>query len=177
MIRFFVKIKMPHVFLAAAVVLVKGCTFSAPQFDSAIKFVHSLRPIRADSPEGEPAVWLALVGEHGAVLTPYTSGGFIVFANADGDAIAFDGWTVRSVSGFGLATPISVSGREGVRKFSGELGRFSTVCDPWVLENYRWFQSCGNGQGFIELNEAGNIVRISIPLSKNNGNVSLWVAK
>jgi hypothetical protein len=101
----------------------------------------------------------------------------IVFANTDGDAIAFDGWTVRSVSGFGLPASISISGKEGLRKFAGALGRYSTTCDPWILEGLVWTQTCGNGDGIIELNEVGNIERIILSLGKEQGNVTLRVAK
>ena len=162
--------------LTSAIVL-QSCTFSVPQFDAAANFVKTITAGES-SPEGEaPAVWLASVGERGALLNPYTASGLIVFANAEGDAIAFDGWTVRSVSGFGLSVPISISGKDGLRKFAGPLGQYSTTCDPWVLDGLAWSQSCGNGDGVIELNEAGNIERIILSLGKERGNVTLRVAK
>ena len=162
--------------LMTALVL-QGCTFSVPQFDAAANFAKTITAGES-SPEGEaPAVWLASVGERGALLNPYTASGLIVFANAEGDAIAFDGWTVRSVSGFGLSAPISISGKDGLRKFAGPLGQYSTACDPWALEGLVWTQSCGNGDGVIELNEAGNIERIVLSLGKERGNVTLRVAK
>ena len=131
----------------------------------------------SSSEEDAPALWLASVGERGALLNPYTASGLIVFANTDGDAIAFDGWTVRSVSGFGLPAPISISGKDGLRKFAGPLGQYLTTCDSWVLEGLIWTQSCGNGDGVIELNDAGNIERIVLSLGKERGNVTLRVAK
>jgi hypothetical protein len=45
------------------------------------------------------------------------------------------------------------------------------------LEGLIWTQSCGNGDGLIELNEAGNIERIVLSLGKERGNVTLRVAK
>ena len=155
----------------------QGCTFRVPQYDAALNFVQTITADDSALEEEAPAVWLASVGERGAILNPYTSGGMIVFANGDGDAIAFDGWTVRSVSGFGLATPISISGKDGHRKFVGPLGQYSTTCNPWVLEGRVWTQSCGNGDGTIKLNEAGNIVRIVLSLGKEQDNVTLQVAK
>ena len=164
--------------LAVIVVsLLQACTFSAPQFDAAVNFARTITAGES-STEGEaPVVWLASVGERGALLNPYTVSGLIVFANTDGDAVAFDGWTVRSVSGFGLPAPISISGKEGPRDFAGPFGQYSTTCDPWVLEGLIWTQSCGNGDGVIELNEAGNIERIVLSLGKERGNVTLRVAK
>lgn len=160
-----------------AVFLLQGCTFSAPQYDAAVNFAKTITAGESSSEEDAPALWLASVGERGALLNPYTASGLIVFANTDGDAIAFDGWTVRSVSGFGLSAPISISGKEGPRDFAGPFGQYSTTCDPWVLEDLVWTQSCGNGDGVIELNEAGNIERIVLSLGKERGNVTLRVAK
>ena len=162
--------------LMAALVL-QGCTFSAPQFDAAVNFAKTITAGESSSDGEAPAIWLASVAGRGALLTPYTASGMIVFANADGDAIAFDGWTVRSVSGFSLSAPVSISGKDGLRKFSGPLGQYSTTCDPWILEGLVWTQSCGNGDGVIELNEAGNIERITLSLGKEWGNVTLRVAK
>ena len=162
--------------LMTALVL-QGCTFSVPQFDAAVNFARTITAGESTSEEDAPAVWLASVGERGALLNPYTASGLIVFANTDGDAIAFDGWTVRSVSGFGLSAPISISGKDGLRNFAGPFGQYSTTCDPWVLDGLVWRQSCGNGDGIIELNEAGNIERIILSLGKERGNVTLRVAK
>ena len=162
--------------LMTALVL-QGCTFSVPQFDAAVNFARTITAGESTSEEDAPAVWLASVGERGALLNPYTASGLIVFANTDGDAIAFDGWTLRSVSGFGLPAPISISGKEGLRNFTGPFGQYSTTCDPWVLEGLVWTQSCGNGDGVIDLNEKGNIERIILSLGKEQGNVTLRVAK
>ena len=162
--------------LMTALVL-QGCTFSVPQFDAAVNFARTITAGESTSEEDAPAVWLASVGERGALLNPYTASGLFVFANTDGDAIAFDGWTVRSVSGFSLSAPVSISGKDGLRKFSGPLGQYSTTCDPWILEGLVWTQSCGNGDGVIELNEAGDIERIVLSLGKEWGNVTLRVAK
>ena len=164
-------------FAVIAVFLLQGCTFSVPQFDAAANFAKTIAAGESSSAGEAPAVWLASVGERGALLNPYTASGLIVFANADGDAIAFDGWTLRSVSGFGIPAPISISGKDGLRNFAGPFGQYSTTCDPWVLDGLVWTQSCGNGDGVIELNEAGNIERIILSLGKERGNVTLRVAK
>ena len=166
-----------NLLILTSALILQGCTFSVPQFDAAANFVKAITADESSSEEDAPAVWLASVGERGALLNPYTASGLIVFANTEGDAIAFDGWTVRSVSGFGLSAPISISGKEGLRIFAGPFGQYSTTCDPWVLEGLIWTQSCGNGDGVIELNEAGNIERIVLSLGKERGNVTLRVAK
>ena len=166
-----------NLLILTAATILQGCTFSVPQFDAAVNFAKTITAGESGSKEDAPAVWLASVGERGALLNPYNASGLIVFANTDGDAIAFDGWTVRSVSGFGLSAPISISGEDGPRDFAGPFGRYSTTCDPWVLEGLIWAQSCGNGDGVIELNDAGNIERIVQSLGKERGIVTLRVAK
>ena len=166
-----------NILILTAAPCLQGCTFSVPQFDAAVNFTKTITAGESSSEEDAPAVWLASVGERGALLNPYTASGLIVFANTDGDAIAFDGWTVRSVSGLGLSAPISISGKDGPRSFKGPFGQYSTTCDPWVLEGLIWSQSCGNGDGVIELNDAGNIERITLSLGKEWGNVTLRVAK
>ena len=166
-----------NLLILTAATILQGCTFSVPQFDAAVNFAKTITAGKSSSEADAPAVWLASVGERGALLNPYAASGLIVFANTDGDAIAFDGWTVRSVSGFGMSAPISISGKEGPRDFAGPFGQYSTTCDPWVLEGLIWTQSCGNGDGLIELNEAGNIERIVLSLGKERGNVTLRVAK
>ena len=163
--------------ILATALSLHGCTFSVPQFEVAVNFAKTITNGETSSEGEAPAVWLASVGERGALLNPYTVSGLIVFANTDGDAIAFDGWTVRSVSGFGLSVPISISGKDGLRDFAGPFGQYSTTCDPWVLKDLIWTQSCGNGDGVIELNEAGNIERIILSLGKERGIVTLRVAK
>mgnify|MGYP005680403877 CR=1 FL=1 len=154
-----------------------GCTLSTPQLDAAVDFITTLTYLDSDDVSVEPAIWLASVGEQGAVLSPYATSGLIVFANADGNAIAFDGWTVRAITGFGLSDPVSISGKQGSRSFSFGSIQFFTDCGSWALHGNTWSQSCGNGDGVIELNDAGEIQRITMPLGKRWGNVTLRVAK
>ena len=80
-----------------------------PQAEYSYRFVKDLTSSEEVSSEEQHAIWLASVGGRGALLRPYLSGGLTVFANASGDAIAFDGWTIRSIMGFGLASPLSIS--------------------------------------------------------------------
>ena len=90
-----------------------------PQVESSYRFVKDLISSDDVSTQEQQAIWLASVGDRGAVLRPYLSGGLTVFANTEGDAIAFDGWTIRSVVGFGLTVPLSISGKDGNRIFLG----------------------------------------------------------
>jgi hypothetical protein len=156
---------------------VSGCTFSAPQFESAIAMAQGI--MGSDDPNSgdEPATWFASIDGVGAVLNPYVSNDLIVFANIDGDAIAFDGWTIRSVVGFGLKEPLSISGKDGVRTFTVSGQKTQTQCDEWRLAELIWSQTCSNGPGEILLNEEGSIQKISMPIGDGSAIVTLRVAK
>jgi hypothetical protein len=154
-----------------------GCTFSAPQAESAMQLVRTISQADGSGTNDASAVWLGSVRNRGAVLTPFITNDLIVFANADGDAVAFDGWTVRSITGFGLSEPLSISGKEGVRIFAMERSNTVTTCDPWALVGLTWTQSCANGNGEIVLGEDGNIETISLSLGKTLGVLTLRVAK
>ena len=156
--------------------MISGCTFSAPQFESAIAMAQGI--VGSDDPNSgdEPATWFASIDGVGAVLNPYVSNDLIVFANIDGDAIAFDGWTIRSVVGFGLKEPLSISGKDGVRTFTVSGQKTQTQCDEWRLAELIWSQTCSNGPGEILLNEEGSIQKISMPIGDGSAIVTLRVA-
>ena len=148
-----------------ACLMTTGCAVALPQVDSLVKFVEAFQKANpAESSERE-VTWLASIGEYGAVLRPYSSNGLTVFANKDGDAIAFDGWTIRSITGFGLKAPLSIAGKDGGRTFLMNKNLKKTYCDAWVLEGRRWNQSCENGPGFILLNESSEIITITMSLA------------
>jgi hypothetical protein len=111
------------------------------------------------------------------VLNPYLSSGLTVFANADGDAIAFDGWTIRSITGFGLLRPVSVTGKDGARVFVYDGVQTATDCEAWTRSGLYWEQTCANGDGQITLDETGNIQSITMALGNKLGIVTLRVAK
>ena len=157
--------------------IVSGCTLSAPQFESAIKLAKGVMASDEATPTNEPEAWFASVDGTGAVLNPYVSNGLIVFASADGDAIAFDGWTIRSVVGFGLEDPLSISGKDGVRTFTGAGRKTQSKCDEWGREGLIWTQTCSNGPGEIVLDDEGNIQKITMAIGNALGIVTLRVVK
>ena len=157
--------------------LMGGCTFSAPQFEAGIRFVERVASGKSETVEEPRATWLASVGDRGAVLNPYLANGLTVFANVDGDAIAFDGWTIRSITGFGLSSPVSITGKDGVRVFVYGGRQTTTDCGAWTRSELNWEQICANGFGQIRLDEAGNIQGITMALGNSLGIVTLRVAK
>ena len=157
--------------------LVSGCTFSAPQFEAGIRFIERVASGNSETAEELRATWLASVGDRGAVLNPYLANGLTVFANVDGDAIAFDGWTIRSITGFDMSSPVSVTGKDGARVFVHGGRQTTTDCDPWTRYGLNWEQVCANGLGQITLDETGNIQSITMALGNKLGIVTLRVAK
>ena len=157
--------------------MVSGCTFSAPQFESAIVLAQGIIASDDSKSADEPATWVASVDGVGAVLNPYVSNDLVVFANTDGDAIAFDGWTIRSVVGFGLKEPLSISGKDGVRTFMVLGQKMQTRCDEWRLAELIWSQTCSNGPSEIVLDNEGNIQKITMPVFDGSAIVTLRVAK
>jgi hypothetical protein len=162
---------------SVSTLLLTGCSISVPQAESSYRFVKELMSSDEGSSQDQQATWLASVGDRGAVLRPYLSGGLTVFANTDGDAIAFDGWTIRSVVGFGLAGPLSISGKDGNRTFLAGGRTTSTECDQWYLNGLTWHQTCSNGPGEIVLDDEENIQKISMPIGDGSDIVTLRVAK
>ena len=153
-----------------------GCSFSAPQAESAWRLINSIATSEAEDGAAKQPIWLASVGETGAVVKPYASGGFTVFANVDGDAIGFDGWIVRSITGFGLKKPVSVTGREGPRSLAVNDDILSANCSSWEWRAPVWRQSCDIGPSTISLDGEGNIQEISMSLGEKLGFVTLRVA-
>lgn len=157
--------------------MVSGCTLSAPQFESTISLLNRIVGSDEVTSADEPATWFASVDGSGAVLNPYVLNDLIVFANTDGDAIAFDGWTIRSVVGFGLKEPLSISGKDGVRTFTVSGQKTQTKCDEWGRAELIWRQTCSNGSSEIVLDDEGNIQKIAMPLADGSAIVTLRVAK
>lgn len=164
-------------FFACCLPVGSGCTFSAPQLEAVMRFAKGVIAPNEVTSSDQPATWIASVDGRGAVLNPYVSNDLVVFASADGDAIAFDGWTIRSVVGFGLKEPLSISGRTGVRTFEMAGKKMQATCDEWNLAEMVWSQICSNGAGEIELDDEGNIQKITMPIGNGSTIVTLRVAK
>lgn len=162
-----------RVLLIAFVFLPVSCTVTVPQLDSLSGFFTVLNGSTEESQYERSPTWLGRIDQYGAVLKPFANGELVVFANAEGDAVAFDGWTIRSITGFGLNVPMSILGKDGTRTFVIDNTVLKVVCDPWEWKESRWTQSCTNGTGVITLNENKEIQFISMPLVEDFGEITL----
>lgn len=154
----------------------QSCTFSMPQAENAFRQMQSL--VSEGSSTNE-VLWLASFEGRGAVLKPYAVEGYTVFANDLGDAIAFDGWVLRSVLGFGLKQALTVSDDGWVRSSQSEEESFVAWCSEWqktvASRGYQWRQVCGfNGhETVISIDEAGNISQITQSFGGDLGTLKL----
>ena len=153
-----------------------SCTFSVPQAENAFRQIQSL--VSKKSP-GNEVLWLASFKGQGAVLKPFAAEGYTVFANESGDAVAFDGWVVRSVLGFGLEQAITISDDGWVRSSRSVNGSFVATCSEWkkdaITRGYQWRQICGiNGhETVISIDEAGSISSIKQAFGGDLGTLTL----
>ena len=155
---------MPRVLMLLGLVILSACTFKAPQLESV---ASQVRAIAVPNHTAENVVWLASFNGQGAVLKPYVVEGHTVFANESGDAVAFDGWVVRSVVGFGREHALSVTDKDGVRSLVSHQMKIKAMCSEWqklaTPGGHEWRQNCGNeGHGtVIDIDETDTIQGIT----------------
>ena len=108
-----------------------GCVVvKVPQYEAAKGFVGQFWASGSAQDE-RLFLWTARIGDEGRLLRLHQEQGFFVFASEEGDAVAFDGWQVRSLVGFGL---------EGLHQFAGVGPRYrlsaggrnkQVLCTEW----------------------------------------------
>ena len=164
--------------LSAIMVLLtfQACVMRVPQAEA---MLNQFQKLVGSEEEARQAVWLASFNGQGAVLSPYVADGYTVFANDEGDAVAFDGWVIRSVLGFGKAASLSVSDEGWDRSSVSNATRFTATCSEWqkegFSEGYEWRQICGiNGhQTVIRIDGAGSITYIRQAFGGDLGTLEL----
>ena len=158
----------------------QACSLRVPQAEAALSQFRSFA--LSDEQATPNRLWLASFNQQGAMLKPYVVDGYTVFANESGDAVAFDGWVVRSVLGFGRHNPIQVMDNNSKRSSIYQGDRFEAVCDAWIREEmsvgFRWRQICGfkGHQTIINVDEGGNITGIEQDFGASLGVLQLSLA-
>lgn len=161
-----------------ALTALQACAIRVPQVEAAL---NQIQQWTGPQEEARQAVWLASFDGQGAVLIPYVVDGYTVFANETGDAIAFDGWVVRSVLGFGIQGTLTVSDIGWDRTSESSTAGFTAACTEWQREDlrkgYQWRQICGiNGHEIvIDIDDTGNIVRVRQAFGGELGSLDLYV--
>jgi hypothetical protein len=133
--------------------------------------------------EGEPAQdtrWSASHNGTGRLMTPYLDGDLTIFVSEQGDAVAFDGWLIRSLGGFDHGEIIRVNDDENQRIYNKGSSRTVGKCGSWLNtttadESVTWTQICESpdAKNIIRLNEAGLIVHIDQTVDGSGGRVTL----
>ena len=154
----------------------QACAIRVPQAEAVL---HQLEKLVGSEEKTRHAVWLASFSGQGAVLIPHLADGYTVFANDEGDAVAFDGWVIRSVLGFGREAPLSISDEGWDRSSVFNATRFTATCSEWQKEGfgegYEWRQICGiNGhETVIRIDGAGSITSIRQAFGGDLGTLTL----
>ena len=164
--------------LSAIIVLltVQACAIRVPQAEA---MLNQFQKLVDSEEETRQVVWLASFNGQGAVLIPYVADGYTVFANDEGDAVAFDGWVIRSVLGFGKESSLSISDEGWDRSSVSNTTRFTATCSEWQREGfgegYEWRQICGiNGhETVIRIDGAGSITSIRQAFGGDLGTLEL----
>ena len=121
---------MRFVMIALLLGALAGCVIKVPQYQAAKGFVGQFWA-SGPAQDQQRFLWTARVGDEGRLLRLHQEQDLFVFSSEEGDAVAFDGWQVRSLVGFGL---------EGLHKFAGVGPRYrlsaggrnkQVLCSEW----------------------------------------------
>ena len=153
-----------HLTMAAFIALLTGCSLQSAQLDTALSLLNRAAPVN----EG----WTAQLGRVTRPVLPEEYDGLLFFANDEGDAVSFDGWTLRAVVGFGLPKPLGVlvAGTDR-RYFIG--GRSVThPCTAWQKndDTRQWQQNCVGQfsyKNYITLDTQDRIIGINQVVGAN----------
>ena len=167
-------------FCLLCLLILSGCNVTFPQLDSAVSRVMSELAKQSESPPPEDIRWVASFNGEGRIMTAYVENGLTVFVSDENDAVAFDGWLIRSIGGFGKGSIIRVQDSKRRRIVTDGKRTSNTLCDQWIKSraldgNTVWSQSCANqsSENRIVLNAEGLIVEIHQVVSDVSGQIAL----
>ena len=148
--------------------ILSGCNVTFPQLDSAITRGKSEFAKQSESSPTEDIRWVASFNGQGRIMTAYVENGLTVFVSDEDDAIAFDGWMVRSIGGFGKGSIIRVQESQQGHSVTDDKRVSITLCDQWIKSivddvNTVWSQSCADqpSDNRLVLDTEGLIVEIN----------------
>lgn len=136
-----------------------ACTFHSSQLEILSK-VYAVEPKTSYQ-------WLARYGNDARGVVPVDKDGLIVFANGNGDAVAFDGWNIRSVTGFFIPRPLIMQWVDGVMQYKFGSRITGHNCTRWYASeppHEGWWQDCKadfSYRNVITLDSLGGIIEIS----------------
>lgn len=157
--------------------LVSGCLIvKTPQIESASSLITSMFDQSLAENNEQASEWSARVGSEGRLVEVVAQDGFFVFVSSAGDAIAFDGWDIRSIIGFGGSDTIQIVVDGEHKHFRRGKDLSSSRCEGWksdpdalLGDSKVWLQQC-DGQvraNSIVVDSAGAISEISQVIDVN----------
>lgn len=151
--------------------LMQGClTINAPQFQTASSLVKNMLGETVTDSNEQTAKWSARIGDEGRLVEVVKQDGFFVFVSTFGDAIAFDGWNVRSIIGFGGKDARQIIFDGEYKQFRSGEAMTSRRCERWKLrpngsdkDAKVWIQYCDDQvrENSIVVDTAGTISEIN----------------
>ena len=151
--------------------LISSClVVKTPQIETASSLIQGMFDQSLTESNKRGSEWSARVGSEGRLVEVVEQDGFFVFVSSAGDAIAFDGWNIRSIIGFGSSDTrqIAVDGER--KQFRSGRNLLSRRCDSWKLDSdvspddsKVWLQQCDNQvrANSIVVDSSGAISEIS----------------
>lgn len=151
--------------------LTQGClVLKTPQIETVSSLIKSMFDESLSERNEQGAKWSARVGDEGRLVEVFEQDGFFVFVSSAGDAIAFDGWIIRSIIGFGAehTRQIVVEGEQ--KQFRSGSDTSFKRCEDWKLISKSpqqgskvWEQQCDDQirANSIVIDGAGAISEIS----------------
>ena len=151
--------------------LIQGClVIKTPQIETTMSLVRSVFDQLPAENNEQGSKWSARVGDEGRLVEVVEQDGFFVFVSSAGDAIAFDGWDISSVIGFGSSDSRQIVVDGDQKQFRSGRDFSSRRCHSWRLDSdvsrndsKVWLQQC-DGQvraNSIVVDSSGAISEIS----------------
>ena len=146
--------------------LLGACALSVPQVEWLYKSASAA--FTHEPSQGDDNIWTAETNAQGRLVSLYQRDGMFVFVSEEQDVIVFDGWVLRSVSGFGLPSTKEIIDENGLRTFRsrGSSTGGSVKCGAWRPDQtdvtLYWRQTCAqlSEDNVITVDAAGNVVSI-----------------
>lgn len=137
-----------------------------PQYQAASGFVKQIIDSQKPAVDEREFLWTARLGDEGRLLRVHQDQGLFVFASTENDAVAFDGWQIRSFVGFGTRGVFRLVGEGPTYQFVSGKRRTTVQCSAWKRvgdgsEGATFSQHCeAMAPNIIRLDPDGNIVEI-----------------